>query len=102
MIHSERGQNRGMNIDFYQLLGWSFILIAAIYALALAGPIARRFYPESPSLLVRLAAPVIFGGLGLACFAGMGRGTFICVALLGLVLISVNRWKRRGLKRVAR
>ncbi len=88
-----------VNANFYQILGWTFMLIACLFALGLATPIARHFYPDSPKFRHRLAAPLIFGALAVACFIGFGRAALFLVALLGLSLIAVSRWRRRSAKR---
>ena len=82
-------------------MGWNFLLIAVVFALGLATLFARRFYPSSPSFVRRLAAPIIFIVLAVACFAGIGRWALICVTVLGLALIIVSRWRRRGDKHAA-
>ena len=88
-----------MSMDFYQRLGWGFLLIAAIFSLGLARPFARRFYPGSPGFIPRLAAPVIFALLAAACFAGVGMLVFVLTATLGLTQIVVSRSRRRGTRR---
>jgi hypothetical protein len=86
-----------MNRDvFNQLMGWDFVLIAAVFALGLTKTFARRFYPALPSLKHRLAAPIIFSTLAAACFAGFGFWALTRVATLGLALMIVTRWRRRN------
>ena len=75
------------------------MMVAALFALGLAKPFARHFYPGSPGLLPRLAAPLIFGGMAASCFLGVGREVLVFTVLAGLVLIAVTRWRRRGGKK---
>jgi len=88
-----------MIVDFYQILGWTYGLIAFLFALGLATPIARHFYPDLPSFRHRLAAPLIFGAMALACFIGFGHAALLLVSLPGLILIAVSHWRRRSGKR---
>ena len=79
-IYQLSGQKYIMSTDYFlKLMGWNFLLIAVVFALGLATPFARRFYPSSPSFVRRLAAPIIFIVLAVACFAGVGRWALICV-----------------------
>ncbi len=80
--------------------GWMFVAIAALFTLGLIPRFARRFYPGSPSLLRRLAAPVIFLLLAAACFAGMALPSLSLVVLLGTAMIAVTRRKGRRPPRV--
>ncbi|MGH7940687.1 MAG: hypothetical protein ACREFR_06400 [Limisphaerales bacterium] len=83
-----------MNVDiFNKIMGWDFVVIAAIFALGLVKPFVRRFYPASAGFIRRLAAPVIFSALAATCFAGVGLWAFICAVILCLPQIVVSRWK---------
>jgi hypothetical protein len=83
-----------MNIDYYKLLGWTLLLVAGIFSVGLSPSFARHFYPSSPRLLRRLAAPLIFGGLAAACLTGAGYAALFFVILLGLTQIALTRWRR--------
>jgi hypothetical protein len=83
-----------MNIDYYKLLGWTLMLIAGIFSIGLSPSFAHHFYPGSPRLLRRLAAPLIFGGLAAACLMGVGFATLFLVIMLGLTQITVRRRRR--------
>ena len=72
-------------------LGWMFVALAAIFTLGLAAPFARRFYPSSPNLLRRLAAPVIFSLLAVACFRGGALPALVVVVIVGVGLIAIRR-----------
>lgn len=80
--------------EFYATFGWCLLALAAIFSLALVPRFARRFYPTGPGVLVRLAAPVIFGALAGACFAGVGFEALVLTAVVGTVLVVHSRWKR--------
>jgi len=90
-----------MNIDLYAAFGWIFVALAAIFALGMAKPFARYYYPDLPSFPRRLAAPLIFGVLAAACFMGIGRAVLIFVVLVGLTLVFIRRWRCRNNKLVA-
>jgi len=85
-----------MNLEYYELMGWTLVLVAAIFTLGLASPFARHFYPGSPGLLHRLAAPLIFGVLAGTCFLGMGHEVLALTVLIGVPLIVADRWKHRS------
>jgi hypothetical protein len=85
-----------MKMDFYRFFGWMFVFLAAFFALGLTASLARHFYPHSPSFLRRLAGPLIFGLLAVACFMGIGRAALILVVLSGLTLIVISHWRRRN------
>jgi hypothetical protein len=74
-------------------LGWMFLGIAALFLLGLVPRLAGRFYPTRPRFVTRLAAPVVFGGLAAACFAGFATPALYAVAVVGAVLIV---YRRRG------
>ena len=76
--------------------GWMFAAIAALFTLGLMPLFARRYYPGPTSLPGRLAAPMIFALLSVACFAGMALQALSLVAVLGVALIAVSR--RNGRK----
>lgn len=76
-------------------LGWMFAAIAALFTLGLMPLFARRFYPDSSGLLRRLAAPVIFLLLAVACFTGMALQALSLVVVFGLALIAMSRRKSR-------
>jgi hypothetical protein len=61
-------------------------------------PFARRFYPGSPTLFQRFAAPLVFGGLAAACFLGFGQEALLLTVAIGLALIGLNRRTRRRAK----
>jgi hypothetical protein len=89
-----------MNADLYKALGWMFVALAGIFALGMAKPFARYYYPGLPGFPRRLAAPLIFGILAAACFMGIGRAALIFVVLLGLTLAVIGRWRGRNDKPV--
>lgn len=99
MVSSHLGQTNHMIPDFYQQFGWTLALIAAVFALGLTAPFARRFYPGSPGFRRRLAAPLIFGAWAVACCIGFGRVALFLVAFLGLILIAITRWRHHREKR---
>ena len=84
----------GMN-TLWITFGWMFVTLAAIYALGVAEPLARRFYPGSPGFLARLAAPLIFAVLAAACFLHVAVPALIVTVALGTVQIARSRWLRR-------
>lgn len=71
--------------------GWMFAALAALFTLGSTAPFARRFYPSAPSFLRRLAAPVIFALLAVACFRGAALPALSFVVILGAVQIVVSR-----------
>ena len=75
---------------------WLFVSMTAIFALALWPKLAVRFYPESPNLGRRFAAPVIFALLAAACYLGAAIQTLAAVTLFGLILIVIQRRRGRG------
>ena len=79
-------------------LGWMFVALAAIYALGVAEPLARRFYPGSPGLLARLGAPLIFAGLAAACFQHFAIPALISIVTLGMVQITWSHWLRQRVR----
>ena len=85
-----------MDMDLYLVFGWMFVALAGIFALGVARPFARYYYPVLPSFPRRLAAPLIFGILAAACFMGIGRAALIFVALFGLTLAVIRRWRCRN------
>lgn len=78
--------------------GWLFAAMAAIFALGLTPQGARRFYPASPKLPGRLAAPVVFALLAAACFAGVAVEALSVVVVGGVTQIGVSRWHGRKSK----
>ena len=90
-----------MGIEIYEALGWMFVALAAIFALGLAGPLVRHYYPGPSTLPRRMAAPLIFSILAAACFTGIGLAALIFFVLLGLTLMIVRRWRLRNDKPAA-
>jgi len=84
-----------MHADIYRVLGWTFGLIAAIFSLGLAQPFARHFYRGAVSFPRRMAAPVIFAALAVACFTGMGLPALIFIALFGSATVVIKLWRSR-------
>ena len=76
-------------------LGWMFIALAALFSLALLPRLAGRFYPTRPGYVTRLAAPVIFGLIAAACFAGYGLPALAVIAVVGFAQIIANRKRVR-------
>ncbi|WP_119321936.1 hypothetical protein [Capsulimonas corticalis] len=74
---------------------WLFAAIAAIFALGLSPRFARNFYPSSPNVRIRMAAPLIFASLAAACFLGAGVPALVLVVVVGTALILAQRWKHR-------
>lgn len=70
-------------------LGWLFTGMAALFAAGLLPRCGRWPYPDSAPLAAKLAAPVIFAGLALACFHGAAMMTMGGVAVVGIGLIIV-------------
>ena len=75
--------------------GWMFVGLAALFSLGIVPRGAGRFYPTRPGVRVRLAAPVIFGLLAVACFMGVGLPALSTVAVLGVAQILVSRRANR-------
>ena len=73
-----------------------FVALATIFALGLAGPLARHYYPGPTTFSRRVAAPLIFSVLAAACFTGIGLTALIFAVLLGLTLVIVRRWRLRN------
>ena len=88
--------NKYMNIDLYNVFGWMFLAIAAIFTLGIARPLARHYYPGRSTFPRRLAAPLIFGILAAMCFMGIGQAALIFAVLLGLTLVIIRRWGCRN------
>jgi hypothetical protein len=83
-----------MNIEsYYHGMGWFFVAVAGFFALGLNPAWGRRFYPTAPNFKVRLAAPGIFLGMALGCFAGIVFLVLCGVSVLGLALLVSNRRK---------
>ena len=80
---------------YYVQFGWCMVLVAAVFGLGLTPRLGPRFYPDSPGILVRLAAPLIFGGLAVLCFLGLGQEGLVSTAALGLSQVAVSRWRKR-------
>lgn len=72
--------------EFDGKVGWCLVEIAAIFSLSLGPPLAGKFYPQKPAFPVRLAASIIFGGMSVACFAGVGVLATIMVIMIGFKL----------------
>ena len=98
---SNRRSNKNMNVELYKVLGWMFVALTAIFALGIAGPLARQYYPGPSTLPRRLAAPLIFNILAMACFMGFGQAALIFTVLLGLTLVVSRRWRLRNDKPAA-
>ena len=81
-------------------LGWMFVALAALFALALVPRLAVRFYPARPGVGTRSAAPVIFSLLAGACFSGFDMPALVAVVLLGSaqIITSRRKAKRRPLR----
>jgi hypothetical protein len=80
---------------FFTPLGGMFLFLALFYLFGLLNPFARRFYPDSPGVLRRSAAPVIFACLAMACFRGFGLPALLLVAIAGMIQIAAARRNRR-------
>ncbi len=78
--------------------GWLFVAISAIFTLGLTPQWASRFYPASPTFLVRLAAPMIFALLASACFMGVAIQALMVIVVCGLTQIMVSRGAGRKSK----
>ena len=76
-------------------LGWMFAALAALFALGLAPRLAPRFYSAAPSAPRRLAAPVLFAALAVACFLGAAVQALSAVVIAGMPLIVSRRWEGR-------
>ena len=72
-------------------LGWMFLGLAALFSLGLVPRMAGQFYPTRPGFVTRLAAPVTFGLLAAACFAGFAIPALYTVAVVGTALIVYRR-----------
>ena len=68
---------------YWNSLGWTLLSLAAVFSLGAAPWGARCFYPKAPSLGRRLAAPILFLLLALACFAGIGFPVMVALAVVG-------------------
>jgi hypothetical protein len=81
--------------NFFTPLGGMFLVLAFVFLMGLLNPFAHRFYPGNPGVLVRSAAPVIFAGLALTCFMGMGLPAMLTVATVGITLTVINRRRKQ-------
>jgi hypothetical protein len=88
-----------MNTELNNILGWMFVLLATIFSLGLTKLFAKRFYPASPGFSRRLAAPLIFGVLALACFMGTSFLALTLVVLLGSTQVVISHLKHRNASR---
>jgi hypothetical protein len=79
---------------YYVPFGWCMSAVAVLFGFGLIPRLAPRFYPTSPGVLVRLAAPLIFGALAAASFLGVGREALVAVVVLGLAQVVVSRARR--------
>ncbi len=84
-----------MNNDPQEVFGWTMVTIAVVFLVGLDPRFAKKMYPNATTFPHRLAAPVIFGILSAACFAGLGRWGVFAVVLTGLPMVAMNRWKLR-------
>jgi hypothetical protein len=80
--------------DFFLPFGWWLLLVAAVFALGLWPRVGRHFYPGAPGFRRRLAAPVIFTCLAVACFRGAGLQAMLVTVILGMTQIVVSRGNR--------
>jgi hypothetical protein len=80
-----------INIYFAAPFAWMFAGIAVIFAFGLLPKLASRFYPASPAFRVRLAAPIIFALLAVACALGIAIQTLSAITIAGLTLIIGRR-----------
>jgi hypothetical protein len=90
-----------MNPELNNIFGWMFVALAAIFLPGLTKLFAKYFYPASPGFSRRMAAPLIFSALALACFMGISFPALTLVVLLGLAQIIVSRLKRRNARHAA-
>jgi hypothetical protein len=96
-----RRSNEYMNMELCKALGRMFVLLSVVFAMGLIKPFVRHFYPASPGFPRRLAAPIIFVVLAMACFKGLGSVALILVVLSGLTQIIISRRRRRNARHAA-
>ncbi len=77
-------------------LGWTFLGVALLFSLGLLPRLAARFYPGRPSVLIRLAAPVIFASLSAACFCGFAMPVLAALAVVGSVFVVLSRRRAKS------
>jgi hypothetical protein len=75
----------------FTALAWCFLAIALLFFLGLHPRLAKHFYPGSPRVARRAAAPVLFALLSVACFQGFGLPALVVLTVAGIVLIARSR-----------
>ncbi len=81
--------------SLFASLGGMFLLLSLLFLPGIPEKYARFYYPGASNVLIRAAAPVIFACLAIAFFLSVGIQAMIGVVATGVVLIVLNRRKRR-------
>ena len=81
--------------SLFASLGGMFLLLSLLFLPGIPVKYSRFYYPGASNVLSRAAAPVIFACLAIAFFLSVGIQAMIGVVATGVVLIVLNRRKRR-------